>query len=120
MTPCWRIPTPCSAAGPGDGQTDFIHYGAGYLFLSYLAQHYGGYDILRKLLTSPEQEPLNVDAALAASGTKDRFNDVFGKYVLEQTVERCQQRHGHNLILTSYFVKQRIPAAAIDPSTSGG
>jgi len=66
----------------GDSQTDFIHYGAGYLFLSYLAQHYGGYDILRKLLTSPEQEPLDVDAALAAAGTKDRFNDVFGKYVL--------------------------------------
>ncbi|HEX6540725.1 MAG TPA: hypothetical protein VF040_03145, partial [Ktedonobacterales bacterium] len=66
----------------GDSQTDFIHYGAGYLFLDYLAQHYGGYDILRKLLTSTEQEPLNVDAVLAASGTKDRFDDVFGKYVL--------------------------------------
>ncbi|MGE5333730.1 MAG: hypothetical protein ACM3N4_03445, partial [Nitrososphaerota archaeon] len=66
----------------GDNQTDFIRYGAGFLFLDYLAQHYGGYGILRNLLTSPEQEPLNVDAALAATGTKDRFNDVFGKYVL--------------------------------------
>ncbi len=65
-----------------DAQTNFIHYGAGYLFLDYLAQHYGGYDTLRKLLTSPQQEPLNVDAMLAASGTKDRFDDVFGKYVL--------------------------------------
>jgi immune inhibitor A len=66
----------------GDGRTDFIHYGAGFLFLDYLAQHYGGYGILRNLLTSPEQEPLNVDAVLAASGTKDRFDTVFGRYVL--------------------------------------
>ncbi|HEU5347151.1 MAG TPA: hypothetical protein VFU63_00935, partial [Ktedonobacterales bacterium] len=66
----------------GDNQTDFIRYGAGFLFLDYLAQHYGGYGILRGLLTTPEQDPLNVDAVLAAAGTKDRFNDVFGKYVL--------------------------------------
>jgi immune inhibitor A len=66
----------------GDSQTDFIRYGAGYLFLSYLAQHYGGYETLRGLLTTPEQDPLNIDTVLAASGSKDRFNDVFGKYVL--------------------------------------
>lgn len=66
----------------GDGQTDFIRYGAGYLFLDYLAQHYGGYNILRGLLTTTQQDPLNVDAVLAASGSQDHFNDVFGKYVL--------------------------------------
>ena len=66
----------------GDNETDFIRYGAGYLFLSYLADHYGGYEILRKMLTTPEQDPVNVDAALETTGTKDRFNDVFGKYAL--------------------------------------
>jgi immune inhibitor A len=66
----------------GDGQTDFIRYGAGFLFLDYLARHYGGYDILRKLLTSPEQEPLNIDAVLQSTGSRDRFDDVFGKYAL--------------------------------------
>ena len=66
----------------GDNETDFIRYGAGYLFLKYLADHYGGADILRKMLTTPEQDPANEDAALAATGAKDRLNDVFGKYVL--------------------------------------
>lgn len=75
--------TPDTMLGGWKGdEHDFIRYGAGFLFLDYLAQHYGGYDILRDMLTTPQQDPLNVDAVLAASGTKDRFNDVFGKYVL--------------------------------------
>ena len=36
-----------------DGQTNFIHYGAGYLFLDYLAQHYGGYDIAAQAADQP-------------------------------------------------------------------
>src|SRR6185312_11110664 len=29
------------------------HYGAGYLFMVYFAEHYGGYDVLKELLQDP-------------------------------------------------------------------
>jgi immune inhibitor A len=58
------------------------HYGAGYLFMDYFAEHYGGYPVLRELLSSPLQVPLNFDAVLQAHGFKDRFDDVFAKFVM--------------------------------------
>lgn len=66
----------------GDSVEDFAHYGAGYLFLDYLAEHYGGYPILREVLASPAQAPANIDEVLARRGYRDRFDDVFARYVL--------------------------------------
>lgn len=58
------------------------HYGAGYLFNDYFAEHYGGYGVLRELLTDPAQAPLNYDDVLAKHGSKDDFNAVFAKFAI--------------------------------------
>lgn len=65
-----------------DGEVVTRNYGAGYLFLDYLAEHYGGYTILKDLLTNPAQVPLNINDALQARGSSDRFDDVFAKWVI--------------------------------------
>ncbi|HEX9058092.1 MAG TPA: hypothetical protein VF818_11240, partial [Ktedonobacterales bacterium] len=72
----WTDDTPAMAA----------NYGAGYLFNDYFAEHYGGYGVLRELVTSPEQVPLNYDAVLQAHGYRDRFADVFAKFVVANLV----------------------------------
>jgi hypothetical protein len=65
-----------------DGTKVRANYGAGYLFMDYLAEHYGGYSILKTLLTDPAQVPLNINDALQASGSSDHFDDVFTKWVI--------------------------------------
>ena len=65
-----------------DQNQDVAHYGAGYLFLDYFAEHYGGYKVLRQLLTDPEQVPLNFDHVLAANGYHVTFSTVFSQFVM--------------------------------------
>ena len=61
---------------------DSADYGAGYLFMDYFAEHYGGYGVLKQLLQDPAQAPLNFNDVLAANGYADRFDDVFAKWVM--------------------------------------
>jgi immune inhibitor A len=58
------------------------HYGIAMLFNDYFAEHYGGYSVLRELVTDPAQVPLNYDHVLAAHGFRDRFDDVYAKFVI--------------------------------------
>jgi immune inhibitor A len=71
------------------------HYGAGYLFMDYFAQHYGGYSILKELLADPAAPPTNFDHVLARHGYNDRFMDVLHKwfvanYVADSTIDQGQ------------------------------
>ncbi len=65
-----------------DADENLKHYGAGFLFMDYFAEHYGGYSVLRELLSSPLQVPLNFNAVLKAHGYTDTFDDVFAKFVM--------------------------------------
>lgn len=69
------------------------HYGAGYLFMGYFAQHYGGYGVLKELLADPAAPPTNFDDVLAKHGYTDRFMDVLHKwfianYVADPTIDQ--------------------------------
>ncbi|HZU69784.1 MAG TPA: hypothetical protein VFA09_21105 [Ktedonobacteraceae bacterium] len=63
------------------------HYGAGYLFMDYFAEHYGGYSVLKELLQDPATPPTNFDDVLAKHGYTDRFMDVFNKWLIANYVE---------------------------------
>ncbi len=63
------------------------HYGAAYLFLAYFAEHYGGYPILKELLSDPADPPASFDHVLARHGYKDRFDDVVNKWYLANVVQ---------------------------------
>lgn len=70
-----------------DINADLPHYGAGYLFMDYFAEHYGGYAILKELLQDPASPPVNFDHVLARHGYQDRFIDVLRKWFIANYVE---------------------------------
>lgn len=74
-----------------DQTSNSAHYGAGYLFMDYFAEHYGGYNILKELLSDPTQSPDNFDDVLAAHGYTDRFNDVFAHWVMTNALNDVRQ-----------------------------
>lgn len=71
--------TPLDAWDPTATDAQF---GAGFLFVDYFAEHYGGYSVLKQLLADPAQAPLNFDDVLAANGYTQRFDDVFAQWVV--------------------------------------
>lgn len=58
------------------------HYAVSYLFLKYLAQHYGGYDALRDLVDEQADSIEGVDNFLRTRGHAERFVDVFRDWVV--------------------------------------
>ncbi len=72
----------------------YAHYGAGYLFMDYFAEHYGGYTVLKELLSDPASPPLNFDHVLAKHGYQDRFTDVMHKWFLANAVEDAHVDQG--------------------------
>ena len=74
--------TQLDAWSPGDGEVVDAHYGASYLFIDYFVEHYGGFPILRELLSDSAPAPLNFDDVLAAHGFTARFDDVFAQWVM--------------------------------------
>ncbi len=70
-----------------DINADLAHYGAGYLFMDYFAEHYGGYGVLKELLQDPASPPVNFDHVLAKHGYTDRFVDVLNKWYVANYVE---------------------------------
>jgi immune inhibitor A len=69
-----------------DMNADIAHYGAGYLFMDYFAEHYGGYSVLKELLQDPASPPVNFDHVLAKRGYQDRFVDVMHKWFVANFV----------------------------------
>lgn len=57
-------------------------YAAGYLFLDFFAEHYGGYTVLKELLADPAPTPLNFNDVLARHGFAQRFDDVFAQWIV--------------------------------------
>jgi immune inhibitor A len=72
-------------------EADPAQYGAAFLFLDYLAEHYGGYGILNDLMSDPAQAPLNINDVLAQNGAKDRFDDVFAKWIMANALNDVPQ-----------------------------
>ncbi len=62
------------------------HYGAAYLFVGYLMQHYGQEKILKALLQSPGTGVDAVNGALERTGYTERFDDVFKDWVVANYV----------------------------------
>lgn len=60
--------------------------GAGYLFMDYFAEHYGGYGILQKVLADPAAPPANFDDILTQENSPDRFPDVLRKWLVANVI----------------------------------
>ena len=63
------------------------NYGAAFLFLDYLREHYGGDKIIRAITVAPETDTRAIDSALASLGYKERFADVFKNWTLANLLD---------------------------------
>lgn len=77
-----------------DSKADFSHYGAGYLFMDYFSEHYGGPGVLKELLQDPSSPPLNFEHVLAKHGYQDKFADVLHKWFIANFVMDPSIHHG--------------------------
>ncbi len=69
-----------------DASAAVAHYGAGYLFMDYFSEHYGGTAILKELLTDPASPPINFNDVLKRHGYTDTFLDVLQKWYIANYV----------------------------------
>ena len=69
------------------------HYGAATLFVSYLAQHYGGYGRLKELAQQPADGINGGDAYLMPYGTT--FLDVFKDWVVANYLDAAEGAFGY-------------------------
>jgi hypothetical protein len=65
---------------------DPVHYGAAYLFVRYLMEHYGDADFLKSLMASPGTGVDAVTGALQRQGHAETFEDVFKDWIVANYV----------------------------------
>lgn len=73
--------TPLVSGWTDDAQANLPRYGAGFAFMDYFFEHYGGDAALRALMASSGQVPQAFDQALAHLHSHDRFADVYAKFL---------------------------------------
>lgn len=73
-------------AWSSDPAKEPAYAGASYLFMDYFAEHYGGYSIIKDLLTDPAPPPLNFEHVLAQQHSSDHFTDVLNKWLVANLV----------------------------------
>lgn len=78
----------CYGAPDCSDGASIAHYGAGFLWMLYLYQHYGGDKALRTMLTDKALSGMALfDDVLARLGSHDRARDMFRKWVIANLVD---------------------------------
>ena len=65
---------------PGGMASSLANYGAAYLFMVYLHEHYGGVSTISALIAYPADGISGVNAVLSARGYSEDFGDVFSDW----------------------------------------
>lgn len=65
-----------------DWDEALIDYDQSFMFIAYLAEHYGGAGLLRQLVSQPHNGARGVDLALSSVGQAAQFADVFADWTV--------------------------------------
>ena len=90
-----RFPTISLVHWPTNHANITSHYGGASLFMHYLAEHYGGKEDLRLLLTEPEDSIAGIDAYLAKAGYDATFHDLFQDWIVANFLDEDRGLHGY-------------------------
>jgi hypothetical protein len=82
----WRNPDAQLTNWAEDSSDRLRNYAASKLFLSYLSEHYGGYEILSQLAADDADGADSIDNLLAANGHAVGFVDVFADWTVANLV----------------------------------
>jgi hypothetical protein len=64
----------------GNGMGSLANYGASYLWMMYLHEHYGGISTISSIITEPAHGINGINTVLISRGYSQRFNDVFSDW----------------------------------------
>ncbi len=70
------------------------NYAASKLFLSYLGEHYGGYELFGRLAADKSDGVDSINNLLRAGGHSARFTDVFADWVAANVIQNAQVDNG--------------------------
>ena len=90
-----RFPTISLVHWPTNHANITSHYGGASLFMHYLAEHYGGKEDLRLLLTEPEDSIAGIDAYLAKAGYEATFHDLFQDWIVANFLDEDRGLQGY-------------------------
>ena len=83
--------------------TALPHYAAAYLFMEYFAQHYGGYENFKTLISLPVRGQDSIDTYLAREGYAVVFDDVFADWTAANLIDDEGVADG------AYYYDVRLP-----------
>ena len=83
--------------------TALPHYAAAYLFMEYFAQHYGGHENLKTLISLPVRGQDSIDTYLAREGYAVDFDDVFADWTAANLIDDEGVADG------AYYYDVRLP-----------
>ena len=83
--------------------TALPHYAAAYLFMEYFAQHYGGYENFKTLISLPVRGQDSIDTYLAREGYAVDFDDVFADWTAANLIDDEGVADG------AYYYDVRLP-----------
>lgn len=86
--------TPLVNGWTDNAQANMPRYGAGYAFMDYFFEHYGGDAALRALMASGAQVPQAFDQAMAKRGSHETFNGLYVKFLAANLLNDPNIAHG--------------------------
>ena len=86
-----------------DSKAALPHYAAAYLFMEYFAQHYGGYENFKTLISLPVRGQDSIDTYLAREGYAVNFDDVFADWTAANLIDDELAADG------AYYYDVRLP-----------
>lgn len=88
LAPSTQLDDFCYSSTDCTDSSSTAHYGAGFLWMLYVYQHYGGDRALRAVLADKTLSGITLfDDVLARLGSKDSARDAFGKWVVANYVD---------------------------------
>ena len=86
-----------------DSKAALPHYAAAYLFMEYFAQHYGGYEKFKTLISLPVRGQDSINTYLAREGYAVNFDDVFADWTAANLIDDEFAADG------AYYYDVRLP-----------
>ena len=99
----------------------FANYGASYAFFLYLAEHFGGSNIIQNIVSNSENGILSVEQALMNKGYSVEFKEVFRNWTIANFLNDTSFANGtygyYNISLSDMSVDDYYNAASAVPRT---
>ncbi len=93
---------------PTESGAGYLNYGAAFLFMSYLVEHYGDLDDLRPLLADQSDGVENIESFLESRGHAARFADVLADWGVANLLDEQEGLYRYSNLPSPAIVRSRL------------